>query len=289
MSGMRRCLFVLLAACGGSSEPACLGEAGSPVAVGTVAGIGSSELSGLAASRTVAGLLWTHGDGGASDIYSIGGANAAVRGTLHLAGANAVDWEDIATGPCAAGHCVYVADTGDNDLVRATVAIFEVTEPASSPIGTLDAAWRRFEIRYPDGSPDVEALFVDPRDGSSYGVTKVDGGPAGVYSLPRTAGQVATAERIGTFEVPKGDTRVTAADLTVDECAVRLAIRTRKRLYELRGAPDASVLELLAATPHELPVADEEQGEGMAYADDGAAYFTISEGTSPTLWRVDVR
>lgn len=275
-------------ACGGSSEPACIGEAGAPAAVGVVAGVASSELSGLAASRTVPGLLWTHGDGSANDIYSIGSGNAAARGTLHLAGASTTDWEDIATAPCAAGRCIYVADTGDNDLTRATVAIFEITEPPSNPVGTIDVTWRRFEVKYPDGPHNVEALFVDPRDGSSYGIEKLDGTPAGVYRLPRTAA-LATAEKIATFLAPKGDPRVTAADLAIDGCSARLAIRTRDHLYELRGAPDISVVDLLAAEPHKLPVADEPQGEGVAYAADGAAYFTVGEGVGPPLWRVDVQ
>lgn len=282
MSSLHRALLVLLIGCSGSGD-SCPDESSTPARIGTVTGL-PAELSGLAASRTVPGLLWTHADGDANDIYSIDASTAAMHGTLHLAGADTVDWEDIATAPCAAGHCIFVADTGDNDLVRATVAIFEVTEPASNPIGTIDVDFRRYEVTYPDGAHDIEALFVDPRDGESYGITKVDGA-AEVYRFPRTAGQVATAERVATLNL--GDAQVAAADLVVEDCAMRLAVRTNDRIYELRGAPSASMQELLATDPDRQLAPEEPQGEGLAYAADSATFFTISEGAAPPLWRVD--
>lgn len=279
-------LVCAIVGCGGSSS--CPEPAGEPVAVGAVGAIGSDELSGLAASHTVDGLLWTLGDDGA-DLYSIDGATAAVHGTLHLADADAIDWEDVAVAPCALGSCIYVLDGGDNDLVRSTFAVFEVTEPTANPVGTRDVTWRRFELRYPDGPHDMEALFVDPSDGTSYGITKVEDGAATIYRLPRTAGAISTAIAIGTFTPPRGDTRVTAADLVRTDCGVRLGIRTHDRLFELRGAPATDVATLIAGEPDNVPVADEPQGEGFTYAADVSGYFTIGEGASPTLWRVDIQ
>lgn len=283
----RLALCAALSACGAPSGPACVGRDGEPIRVGTLA-TASSELSGLAASHTVDDLFWTHDDTGAADLYSID-ANAGIHGTLHLDGASAVDWEDIATAPCSEGRCIYIADTGDNDHVRATIAIYEVAEPGSNPVGTLDVTWTRYLLRFADAPHDIEALVVDPRDGTAYGITKVENGAARVYELPRLANQVTTAAQVGTFEPPSGDARVTAADLVIDDCAARLAIRTRDRLFELRAEPNASITELLAAEPHELHVADEQQGEAIAYAEDGGAYYTVSEGPNPPLWRVDVQ
>lgn len=282
------CLFAipLFASCTSSGEPNCIGDDGTPKGVATITGAGD-ELSGLAASRSIPGLLWTIDDG-SSDVFSIDGATGTQRGTLHLAGADPVDWEDLAVAPCSSGTCVYVADTGDNDLVRSTVSLLEATEPTSSPVGTFDVEFRRYTIRFSDAPRDLESLFIDPRDGKSYAISKTGAAAAEVFELPRVSGE-AVAVRIGMFEPPSGDARVTSADLVVDDCAVRLAIRTRNRLFELRGQPETSIAELLAGDPHKLPVADEPQGESVAYTSDGRAYFTISEGTGPTLWRVDLQ
>lgn len=278
-----RALVLACAAC--SSPPSCPVAASSPVAVGNVSpSLGEHELSGLAASRVAANVLWTQGDDSDADVYAISAQNAGLRGTLHLPGADAVDWEDIAVAPCDAGSCIYIADTGDNDLTRATVAIYQVTEPAEVVVGTRDTAWIRYELRYPDRAHDVEAVFVDPRDGAAYGLTKVDAGAATVFRLPLTGGAISTAVVVGAFAPPSGDPRVTAADFTVDDCGARLGIRTHDRLFELRGDAAATIASLLAADPIELPVADEPQGEGFAFGD--GAYFTLGEGTTSPLWRV---
>ncbi len=261
---------------------------GAPVAVGTITDIGSTELSGLAASHAIADLLWTHGDsGGDPMIYSVGGTDAAVHGTLKLSGATNTDWEDIATGPCAAGHCIYVADTGDNNLSRSKVAIYEVVEPSVLPTGTASITYVKYDVKYLDGPHNVESLFVDPRDGRSYVITKVSAPDANVYEIPRVAGMTNDAIYLATLDVPSADPRVTAADMYVDGCSARILVRAHDSLYELSGAPDATVPALLATPLVPMPVAVEPQGEAVAWRADGAAYFTTSEGANPTLWRVD--
>lgn len=282
MRSSMRALFVLLIGCADTSA-SCPDESSTPANVGIVSGL-PPELSGLAASHTVPDLLWAHADGSANDIYSIDATSAALHGSLHLAGAPTIDWEDIATAPCATGHCIFVADTGDNDLSRDTVAIFEITEPASNPVGAIDVDYRRYEVRFSDGAHDIEALFVDPRDSAAYGIAKIDG-PAPVYRLPRVAGQVALAERVAMLDL--SSRQIAAADLTVDACGVRLAVRTSDHVYELRGSPSASIADLVAADPDRQTSPDEMQGEGIAYAADSATLFLISEAASPPLWRVD--
>ena len=86
---------------------------------------------------------------------------------------------------------------------------------------------------------------------------------------------------------PASDPRVTAADMSVDDCSARILVRTYGSLYELRGTATATVLDLIASAFATMPVAVEPQGEAVAYAVDGRAYFTTSEGTDPTLSRVD--
>jgi len=257
-----------------------------PSAAGVVIGLPTAELSGLAASRRLDGILWTLADaGGTPTIYALD-TSAAPRGSLRLAAATNVDWEDIAVAPCASTSCIYVADTGDNDLIRETIAIYEVVEPPIVPSGASDVAWQRYDVRYPDGPHDMEALFVDPRDGVSYGITKVTTGLASVYALPRTSGAISLARVVAMLDISDGDDRrITAADLHVDACGARLLVRTHDRLLELRGAATISVIELLRTTPMVLPVATEPQGESVAVSPSGDSLYTISEGDDPTLWR----
>jgi hypothetical protein len=289
---MKCAALAALAACGsgGGTPPdaeVCAHIAGAPSAVGTIAGIPSAELSGLAASHTIEKLLWTHGDhGGTADIYAIGATDAAARGSLHLTDVTAIDWEDIATGPCAEGSCIYVADTGDNDLTRATVAIYVVTEPTAAIVGSVAVTASRHDVMYPDGAHNVEAVFVDPRDRKVYGIDKVMSKHAHAYELPLIDGSVGLAQPVIELSIPGDDPRVTAADMTVDACEARIAIRTYGALYELRGSPSAPVATLLGGALASLPVADEPHGEAVAYAADGAAYFTTSEGADPALHRV---
>jgi hypothetical protein len=290
------CCALAAAACAGTPGPPtdaapdadpCARVPGTPTAIGAITGLPSTELSGLAASHTVPDLLWTHGDhGGGAELYAISASNAAPRGTLRLAGATAVDWEDVATAPCAAGHCIFVADTGDNDLDRTSAALYEVVEPAAAPIGTVDVEYTRYDFEYPDGAHNVEAIFVDPRDTRAYAITKTTDARAAVYLLPRVAGAIGLAQPIAELTIPAADPRVTAADLAIDSCGARLLVRTYGALYELRAAATAPIAELLTAALASVPVAIEPHGEAVAYAADGRAYYTTSEGATPTLSRV---
>jgi hypothetical protein len=126
-----------------------------------------TESSGVAVSRRFDGILWTHNDSGDKPvIYAINAAGDLLR-IYQVPGAEAVDWEDIALAPCPGETtpCLYIADTGDNGETRKTAAIYIVPEPDYSAGGadtSSTAPARGVTIRYPDGSHDVEAIFVAP-------------------------------------------------------------------------------------------------------------------------------
>src|SRR6266566_1484018 len=58
------------------------------------------ESSGIAASRAHPGVLWTHNDSGDDAYVYATDLAGADRGVVRIRGARAVDWEDIALGPC---------------------------------------------------------------------------------------------------------------------------------------------------------------------------------------------
>jgi hypothetical protein len=105
---------------------------GTPQALGPSPSV-LTELSGLAASRAHPGLFYTHNDSGDSARFFAITQQATVAAEIHLSGATATDWEDISVGPCPAGSCVYVGDTGDNKADRTQYVIHRVTEPAARP------------------------------------------------------------------------------------------------------------------------------------------------------------
>src|SRR3954465_2999932 len=77
------------------------------------------ESSGVAVSHAHPGVLWTHNDSGDGPYLYATDLQGTGRGALLVPGAQAIDWEDMALGPCPvafARHptCVYLADTGDN-------------------------------------------------------------------------------------------------------------------------------------------------------------------------------
>src|SRR5229473_6552549 len=89
------------------------------------------ESSGIAASRAHPGVLWTHNDSGDDAFVYATDLAGPDRGFVRIRGARAVDWEDIALGPCLTqlGACLYIADTGDNEMARKSVVIYAVAEP----------------------------------------------------------------------------------------------------------------------------------------------------------------
>jgi hypothetical protein len=150
------------------------------------------ESSGIAASRAHPGVLWTHNDSGDDAYVYATDLTGADRGFVRIRSARAVDWEDIALGPCPTqrGACLYIADTGDNERSRKSVVIYAVAEPdppgnGRGPVRSASATALR--LRYPGGPDDVEAIYVSPRDRALDLVSKGRSGVVQLYRVPRNA------------------------------------------------------------------------------------------------------
>ena len=243
-----------------------------------------SESSGVVASRQFGGVLWTHNDGGNAPYLFVTDTLAHRLGTWVVAGGENRDWEDMAMGPCLdGGHCLYLADVGDNRRRRPTVRIyrFPEPEPGSIPedsIGQTRAA-ETLTFQYPDGPTNVEAMYLGP-DGAVYLISKGGSGPVAHYRLPADAwgmDQVVTAERLGLFPVDPGTTRlagVTGADLSVD--GHRLVVRTYRELFFYAVDEVGAVGDGPVTTCPILGL--ESQGEGVAWLDDERVVLTSERG-----------
>lgn len=244
------------------------------------------ESSGVAVSRTHAGVLWTHNDSGDGPYLYATNLSGADRGLLRVPGADAVDWEDIALGPCPtrAGTCVYVADTGDNDEKRASVTLYAVPEPAlpRSPRDTT-ATPAVLRLQYPDGPHDVEATFVSFRDGAVYLVTKGRSGTIALYRVARDlwrSRSVVTAVKLQVLPIrpnqPVGRW-VTGATMRADGRLV--AIRTYTEIYLFTPRASGRLTEV-EWSPCEI-AGLEPQGEGIDFLNDSTLVLT-SEATART-------
>lgn len=243
------------------------------------AGVGES--SGLAAGRRSPGIFWTHNDSGGEPVVFAVDAAGNLLGIVRVTGAANRDWEDAAAGPCPAGDCLYLADTGNNNARRdqPEPVLWRIPEPA--PTDSASAPAERFRARFPRGSPDTEAVFVLP-DGGVYLITKGNREPVELYRWPTPlqAGAPQPLERVRQLapEPDQPGDRVTGAAASPDGRWV--AVRTYATLALYRTA------DLLGsggpALEMDLTPLGQSQGEAVALRDGGVVMLT-SEGSSRYL------
>lgn len=269
------------------------------------------EPSGLAASRVNPGVQYVHSESDVEGMVAVSTTNARVVGRYDVAIPQQWDWEDIATGPCPSGSCIFAGDIGranGKPNPPSTFAVYRVAEPelaAGETRGTLRGDWFRF--RYPDAPHNAEALMVHPVTGRIYVITKEADGRSGVYAFPTTlpapsSTTVTTLTQVATLDVPTwtGDpddthaatwfAQVTAA--SIHPAGDRFLLRTPYRVYEYRAPAGSGFESAFDASPVTLTApSNEAQGEAVEYAPDGSAYYTLGERQSPpfTLKRVDRR
>lgn len=267
------------AAAAAAAAPALCGSAVRVRELGRVASPQATELSGLVYSPTRRDVLWGLNDSGNSPSLLGFTATGRTFAEVTVTGAQNVDWEDIATGP---DRSLLVGDIGDNDAERPTVVVYRVTEPATS--GSVPIA-ARYELRYPDGGHDAEALLYDRSNGQIVIVTKSVGGSAGVYVTRRPSSSAVTTLRrtggvsLGSFEP------VTAGDVSADGRTI--VLRTYDTAFAWRRRAGETVAAALRRSPCRVgaDLSEEGQGETVAMSRDGRSFVTVPEGDHPPLRR----
>jgi hypothetical protein len=259
---------------------AALCAAPDPQRTGSLADPAITELSGLVQSRAHPGVFWVHNDSGdTARIFAIDEQGA----TLHeyaIAGAGAVDWEDIAIAPGDSGQAeLYIGDIGDNGKSRDHVTVYEVPEPDPSQEVPAQAATAR-RLTYPDGAHDAEARFVDPTTRDLFVVTKELSGSSEVFRLP--AGQSALT-KVTTLDLGLAQL-VTAGDISADGSTI--VLRTYNEVFVWDRRTGESVGDAFTRPPCRAPAPQDRQGEAIGLDPDGRGYVTSSEGANAPIWRV---
>ncbi|KRF36857.1 hypothetical protein [Nocardioides sp. Soil805] len=246
-----------------SAAPETPGQAAGPL---TIADPRITESSGLALSHVHDGVLYTHNDRGDTAALFAVDSNGT-RAVLRL-DAPALDWEDMAASPDGR---LWVADTGDNDEVRESVTIEVVEEPEVLVSASLVTT--SYELVYPDGPHDAEALLVDPRDLRVYLVTKEpDGGT--IYAAPA---QLDPDRPNRLRAVATAPPNISAGDFASD--GGTFALRNQGKVFfygEIGGAPTM-------VTPPSQP-----QGESLTFDADGTHVLLGSEGANSEVIQVAV-
>ena len=237
---------------------------------------GLPEASGIVASRVTPGRLWSHGDSGAPEIVALD-ADGTVAGRVSVPGATLVDWEAMASAPCASGACLYVADIGDNAAERKEITIYRFPEPtAASGSVKVDAIFR---ASYPDGEHDAEALLALP-DGRLFIVTKGETGDIGLYRFPselRTDVPM-KLERVGNALVDgQAEAKDRITDGAVSPDGQWVALRTTAALIFYR-ATDFLNGDFKEAGRVDLKALGEPQGEGIAFGPGNTIYLSGEGG-----------
>jgi hypothetical protein len=235
-----------------------------------------AELSGLVA---VGDQMLAVNDGGEQAAVHLLDAACQVV-DVHTAAVDPYDPEDIALG---ADGTVWLADTGDNNANRPTVALLALRTDGTAGV---------YRLSYPDGPHDAEALLLAP-DGTPYLVTKEVLGASKVYR-PAAAlvdgGTVALAEVAAvnlTLTGTPGGPVGRAGQLLITGGAVssdgsRLALRTYTDAYvwPLAGS---DVPGALAASPVRVPLPESPQGEAISFSADSQQLLVASEGLPSDL------
>jgi hypothetical protein len=258
------------------------------------------EVSGVAPSRRVSGVYWTHNDGGDEPrLYATDSAGDDL-GSVLVTGAVNRDWEDLGSGPCPGhpGWCLYPADIGDNGRDRKRIVIYRLAEP-EPPRGPADTLRRASiesatALRYPDHPHNAEAIAVEP-SGRILIITKEPLKRAFVFRVPprqveQRAGQVDTLQFVGRLDLVPSLSRlrvVTGAAVSPDGTV--LVVRTYSTLHFFRLRGDSLPAPVTPPTGLTIPVV-EPQGEGVAFLGPDRLVLTSERGDADhaTLSRVRV-
>jgi hypothetical protein len=237
----------------------------------TIADDRVTESSGLAMSRRHKGIVYTHNDSeDDARVFAVGG-DGRTRAVLTLDGAEARDWEAIATGEDDdGGPALYIGDIGDNlGGAWSEIWVYRIAEPED--LEDQSVSYERFRFRYSDGARDAEALLVDPGTNRIYVVSKGARGGA-VYAAPMrlSKSKVNVLRRVS-----HAPAMVTDGAFSPD--GTRLVLRDYVFAY-VYNKPGSELARLT------LPV--QSQGESITYTRDGRWLLSGSEGEHAKVWRV---
>lgn len=247
------------------------------------------ESSGLAASRRVPGLFWSHNDSDTDARLYLFDRQGRDLGSCALKDMRAFDWEDMASFVWAGKPYLLLADTGNNNLAAAVHMLHLVEEPPVDAqrgllvreVAVVETVYFSFE----DDFRNCEAVGIDPTDRTVLLVSKESGPQCHAYVLawpkePTRKAQV--ARRGATLHMRQA----TGMDVSPD--GRRAIVVTYNNAFEFVRQPGETWFQALSRPPREIPMPDRAQGEAICYGNDGMTLYLTSERLPTPLWEVPV-
>jgi len=265
-----------------------------PVLVGEIGVSKFEEVSGAAASRRTASVLWVHEDRGNGERLLAVTRTGELVAEVTLPGAENVDWEDLALVSGEDGDFLVIADTGDKDRERETVTLLRFPEPTLSPDSPSSEAleatkFDTYTFAYDDGAAhNAQAMVVEPASGDVYVITARGSGDGSTLvfqgQAPWRLNAVNRLERVLSEEdVSALDVRIVGADVAADRLAL-LADDGRVMMWAWPAG--ATIARALKGKPCIGPKVPGEHG-AIALTADGRGYTLIPEGGRPDILFVE--
>ncbi|MFY7788211.1 MAG: hypothetical protein ACOVQA_10090 [Thermoflexibacteraceae bacterium] len=245
------------------------------ISQGTLQNNDITEASGLAASRTYTGGLWTHNDsGGESTVFLVGTKGEDIA-KFTLEGVANIDWEEIDVCPFQNIPYIYVSDIGDNSKNRSHCTIYRFAEPKITntiPTTGIIKQIDKIRFQYNDGSRDAETVMIDPTTQDIYVVSKrEEKNRLYVIKYPYSLTDINIAQYVTAFPFILS----TAGDISPSGNEV--LIKNYANIFYWKRQNNESLVETLKRKPTALPYTLEPQGEAIAWKLDETGYYTVSE------------
>ncbi|MDR1679676.1 MAG: hypothetical protein LBR81_07865 [Prevotellaceae bacterium] len=272
------------------------------------------EISGIACSRSTEGYFWVHVDQGDPKIYALN-PDGSIKQTVTLEfPTKNDDWEDICMASIDDKNYILIGCIGDNDVKdgkskgKQTYYIYRIEEPEitgtniSIKKNNIDVITYTYDGTHniddcKDGkSHNAETLMFDPIDQKIYIATKHEKKINALYMTDWKSGSYTTTMQwvcdLGNLaDMPKGSEKdpndflyLTAGDISADGSKILIKNKFHILSWERQGSESLSTT--FSRTPqHIAAYREEEQGEAVAWANNGIDFYTASEGKEEPIFR----
>ncbi|WP_221032799.1 hypothetical protein [Actomonas aquatica] len=269
-----------------------------------------AEVSGIAPSRREPGVYWVHNDSGDTPRIFALNAQGQRLGTVELAGATAIDWEDIASFTYQGQAWLLIADVGDNYGRRDDLRFYFLPEPDPTTLRpdtlTVVRPTHTWNVAFADGARDCEGVTVSPATGEVLLISKRTEPPV-LYTLPlhfdatpSTARHVArrvtplpgiaaptTLERALPGRLGQFRSQVTAFDLCADgTCA---AVLTYGNIWIYQRQPGETWTDTFTRDPARIPISGLTQAEAICFEADNHDLIVTTERLPAPLLRYEAK
>ena len=259
---------------GDEPENDCRGWTGATT-LGTVQGDALDDPSGLGVSPLEPDVLWSHNDAGDEPrLIAITPSGNTLRKYL-VANVAMGDWEDLAI----VGSTLWIGDLGtDADSPPVLVSVpLPMVGPGDEDDGVL-VPDDVLAVSFPDGRPDVEAIFYDERSAEMVLVSRTSGATTDVFTVDLSDGDAVPLTTLAFGQdALEGDGEVTGGTATAD----RFALRTGSTAFVWeRGTDDLD--DAFESDPCPIAVDGTAGGEAIAFDGDETVYL-LGDGSHAAI------